>query len=355
MNFASDNTSGAHPRIMEALAAANEGHVPSYGADPRTQAVEARLREIFEAPEARVYLVATGSAANALSCAVLTDPWGAIFCHRNAHIEEDECGAPEFYTGGSKLVLVDGADAKMDPGALQRTIAHTGRGGIHNVQRGMVSITNATEAGAVYTPAEVSALSAIARQFELPVHMDGARFANALIAAGCTPAEMTWKAGVDVLSFGGTKNGCMGVEAVVIFDPKRAWEFELRRKRGGHLFSKHRFLAAQMQAYLEGDLWLSLATHANEMAAKLSSGIVEAPGAKLVHPTQANAVFASLPRGAHRRAQGAGAYYYLWPFDQSLEGAPEELLAARLVCSWATTPDEIDVFLGYLNGGSTPG
>jgi threonine aldolase len=348
MNFASDNTSGAHPDVMAALGAANTGHMPSYGADLLSDGVQTRIREIFEAPEARVYLVATGTAANALSCAVLTQPWGAIFCHRNAHIEEDECGAPEFYTNGSKLVLVDGADAKMDPVALERAIAHTGRGGIHNVQRGMVSITNATEAGAVYAPAEVAALSEIARRFHLPVHMDGARFSNALVAAGCSPAEMTWKAGVDVLSFGGTKNGCMGVEAVVIFDPKRAWEFELRRKRGGHLFSKHRFLAAQMQAYLTDDLWLKLATHANEMAAKLSYGIQAIPGAKLVHPTQANAVFAAFPRGAHKRAQGAGAYYYLWPFDQSLEGDENVQLAARLVCSWATTPEEIDAFLSHL-------
>lgn len=348
MNFASDNTSGAHPAILEGLAAANAGHVHSYGADPITEGVQAKIREIFEAPEARVYLVATGTAANALSCAVLTQPWGAIFCHRNAHIEEDECGAPEFYTNGSKLVLVDGPDAKMDPDLLARTIAHTGRGGIHNVQRGMVSITNSTEAGAVYSPAEVAALTDVARRFHLPVHMDGARFANALVAAGCTPAEMTWKAGVDVLSFGGTKNGCMGVEAVVIFDPKHAWEFELRRKRGGHLFSKHRFLAAQMQAYLTDDLWLKTARHANEMARKLSEGVSKIEGAKLIHPTDANAVFAAFPRGAHKRAHEAGAYYYLWPFDQSLEGPEEELLAARLVCSWSTTPEEIDAFLSHL-------
>ncbi|MCE5973036.1 low specificity L-threonine aldolase [Sinirhodobacter sp. WL0062] len=349
MNFASDNTSGAAPQIMAALARANGGHQPSYGNDPLTRAVEARIRDIFEAPEARVYLVATGTAANALSCAILTDPWGAVFCHRNAHIEEDECGAPEFYTGGSKLVLVDGAHARMEPQALRRTVAHTGRGGVHNVQRGMVSITNATEAGAVYTPAEVKALCDVARDFHLPVHMDGARFANALVAAGCTPAEMTWRAGVDVLSFGGTKNGCMGVEAVVIFDPARAQEFELRRKRGGHLFSKHRFLAAQMQAYLEGDLWLHLARHANVMAAKLSEGVQAAPGAKLVHPTEANAVFAAFPRAAHVRAQAGGAAYYLWPFDQPLDGPGEEPLAARLVCSWATTEAEIEAFLSLIS------
>jgi len=348
MNFASDNTAGVAPEILAALNAANAGHVPSYGADPLTLAVRDRLRAIFEAPQAEVLLVATGTAANALSCALLTQPWGAIFCHRNAHIEEDECGAPEFFTGGSKLVLVDGDHAKMAPEALRAAIAHTARGGVHNVQRGMVSITNATEAGTLYTPEEVAALSAVARDFGLPVHMDGARFANALVAAGCTPAEMTWRAGVDVLSFGGTKNGCMGVEAVVIFDPARAWEGELRRKRAGHLFSKHRFLAAQMLAYLEEGLWLRLAVHANTMAARLSRGIAATPGARLVHPTEANEVFAAFPRSAHRALQAAGAAYHLWPFDQSLEGPGEEALAARMVASWATTEAEIDAFLAHL-------
>ena len=348
MDFASDNTSGVAPQVMAALNAANEGHVPSYGADALSEAVRTKMRDLFEAPEAAVYLVATGTAANALSCALLTEPWGAIFCHRNAHIEEDECGAPEFYTNGAKLVLVDGAHAKMDPEALERTIAHTGRGGIHNVQRGMVSLTNATEAGTVYAPEEVARLTEIAQDYALPVHMDGARFANALARLGCTPAELTWKAGVDVLSFGGTKNGCMGVEAVVIFDPARAREFELRRKRGGHLFSKNRFLAAQMLGYLAGGGWLENARHANRMALRLAAGILEVDGGSLLHPTEANAVFARLPRGLHRQAVEAGAYYYLWPFDQSLDGPDDELVTARLVCSWATTEDEVDSFLETL-------
>lgn len=348
MHFASDNTSGVAPQVMAALNAANEGHVPSYGADGLSDAVRDKIRDLFDAPEAAVYLVATGTAANALSCAVLTDPWGAIFCHRNAHIEEDECGAPEFYTGGSKLVLVDGPHGKMDPEALRGAIAHTGRGGIHNVQRGMVSITNATEAGTVFTSKEVSRLTAVARDFELPVHMDGSRLANALARLGCTPGELTWQAGVDVLSFGGTKNGCMGVEAVVIFDPARAHEFELRRKRGGHLFSKNRFLAAQMLGYLAGGGWLETARHANRMAARLAEEIMDIPGGSLIHPTEANAVFARLPRVLHRRALGAGAQYYLWPFDQSLDGDDDEPLTARLVCSWATTEEEVDDLLDIL-------
>ncbi len=348
MNFASDNTSAAAPEIMAAISAANGGSAMPYGQDSIMERVRARLREVFEAPEAAVYLVATGTAANALSCAILTQPWGAIFCHRNAHIEEDECGAPEFYTGGSKLVLIDGAHAKMPPEALRAAIAHTARAGVHNVQRGMVSITNATENGTVYSAPEVAALCAVARNFGLPVHMDGARFTNALVAAGCTPAEMTWKAGVDVLSFGGTKNGCLGVEAVIIFDPAKAWEFELRRKRGGHLFSKHRFLSAQMEAYLTNDLWLDLARRANRAAARLSLGVKALPGASLTHPTEGNTVFAQWPRAGHKHAHAAGAAYYFWPFDQSLEGPPEAPLAARLVCSWSTSAAEVDQFLALI-------
>ncbi|MCB2116124.1 MAG: low specificity L-threonine aldolase [Rhodobacteraceae bacterium] len=350
MNFASDNTSAATPEIMAAITAANEGAAMPYGKDPAMDRVRAKVREIFEAPEAEVYLVATGTAANALACAILTDPWGAIFCHRNAHIEEDECGAPEFYTGGSKLVLVEGAHARMTPDALRRAIAFTGRSGVHNVQRGMVSITNATEHGTVYSAAEVAALAAVAKGYGLPVHMDGARFTNALVAGNASPAEMTWRAGVDVLSFGGTKNGCMGVEAVVIFDPKRAWEFELRRKRGGHLFSKHRFLSAQMEAYLAEGLWLRLARHANAMAARLSQGIAALPGAALDHPTEANAVFARFARAGHRRAFDGGATYYLWPFDQPMDGPDEDPLSARLVASWSTTEADVDALLGLIRG-----
>uniref|UniRef100_UPI0035684BB7 threonine aldolase family protein n=1 Tax=Phaeovulum sp. TaxID=2934796 RepID=UPI0035684BB7 len=350
MNFASDNTSAAAPEILAAVIAANSGYAMPYGNDPIMEQVRARLREVFEAPEAAVYLVATGTAANALSCAVLTPPWGAIFCHRNAHIEEDECGAPEFYTGGSKLILVDGAHAKMTPAGLSEAISFTGRSGVHNVQRGMVSITNSTEQGAVYSAAEVAALCSVAKGFGLPVHLDGARFANAIAATKASPADMTWRAGVDVVSFGGTKNGCLGVEAVIIFDPAKAWEFELRRKRAGHLFSKHRFLSAQMLAYLESGLWLRLAEQANALAARLSAGILTVPGAHLVHPTEANAVFASFSRAGHRRAHEGGAAYYLWPFDQSLQGPDDALLAARLVCSWSTTEDDVDGLLALIRG-----
>ncbi len=350
MFFSSDNSSAAHPKVMDALVAANQHYAMPYGNDPIMDEVRARIRDIFEAPEAAVYLVATGTTANVLSLATYVEPWQTIYCHKAAHIQMDECGAPEFYTGGAKLVLLDGDDAKFSAQSLQSAIETTPQGFVHSVQRGAVSITNATEAGAVYTPAEVAEISKVARAYDMPVHMDGARFANALVAAGCTPAEMTWKAGVDVLSFGGTKNGLLGVEAVILFDPKKAWEFELRRKRGGHLFSKHRFLSAQMQAYLQDDLWLTMAAAANASAARLSQGIMALPSATLLHPTQANAVFAGWPRAGHRRARDAGSAYYFWPHDCSLDGPDDEILSARLVCSWSTTDQDVDKFLDLIAG-----
>lgn len=347
MHFASDTTAPVHPGVMQALAQANEGYAPSYGTDALTDEVRDRIRNLFEAPEAAVYLVATGSTANALALATLCPPWGAIFCHRLAHIETDECGAPEFYTGGAKLRLVDGSHAKMTPERLRAAIEDT-RTDVHSVQRGAVSITNVTERGTIYTAAELSELTAIARDYGLPVHMDGARFANALAATGATPAEMTWKTGIDVLSFGGTKNGLMGVEAAVIFDPEKAWEFELRRKRGAHLFSKHRFLAAQMAAYLADDLWLEMARAANAATARLVRGLKQVPEVSLPYEPRANIVFAEWPRAVHRRLQEAGAQYHIW--NGGLDGPGDERLIARLVTDWSATEADVDRFLDLLGG-----
>lgn len=341
MFFASDNASPVPPQVMAALAEANRGYAMPYGNDPIMADVRARIRAVFEAPEAAVYLVATGTAANSLSLAIACPPWGAVFCHRQAHIEADECGAPEFYTGGAKLVLVDGAEGRMTPGALAAAIARTG-GSVHGVQRGAVSITNTTEAGTVYAPAAVAALCVAAD--DLPCHMDGARFANALVATGAAPADMTWRAGIDILSFGGTKNGLLGVEAVVIFDPSKAWEFELRRKRAGHLFSKHRYLSAQMLAYLTDDLWLTLARDANAMAQRMAAGLAAA-GIACDHPVEANILFPRLPRAAHERLQAAGAAYY--PMESL---ADDRQTLARLVCSWSTTEAEVDGFLALVRG-----
>ncbi|MEM1389194.1 MAG: beta-eliminating lyase-related protein, partial [Pseudomonadota bacterium] len=300
MNFASDNASPAHPNVIEAISRANHDFVGSYGSDPIMQRVRQQIRDIFEAPDAAVYLVATGSAANALALATYCPPWGAVYCHDVSHIEMDECGAPEFYTGGAKLAKISGAHAKIDPDALEHALASAAAVGVHNVQRGMLSLSNVTELGACYSADELSALCGLAKQYDLPVHLDGARFANALVATGATPAELSWRAGVDVLSFGGTKNGLMGVEAVVMFDPAKAWEFELRRKRGGHLFSKHRYLSAQMEAYLTDDLWLEMAGQANAMGSALAEGLGASNVAHLLHPADANMIFVSLPAGRHR-------------------------------------------------------
>ena len=345
MFFASDNASPVPQQVLDAITKVNAGYAASYGTDAEMDEVRRLIREIFEAPEAEVYLVATGTSANVLSLATLVQPWQAICCHRNAHIAEDECGSPEFYTGGAKLNLIDGEHGKITPAALEAAIKVQVQGFVHSVQRGALSLTNATESGTVYSPSELKSLCDVAKSYEMPVHLDGARFANSVVSTGATPAEMSWKAGVDVLSFGGTKNGLMGVEAVILFDPELAWEFELRRKRGGHLFSKHRYLSAQMLAYLTDGLWLDMAAKANAAAKNLSEGILSLPGATLVHPTDANAVFASWNRASHRRAMEAGAKYYFWGSEGTLDGPDDGLESARLVCSWCTTDDEIDQFL----------
>ncbi len=343
MWFTSDNASGAAPEVMAAVVAANDGYTRGYGAEQLMDRVRSEIRSAFAAPEAAVYLVPTGTVANSLSLAVLCPPWGGVFCHTHSHIVEDECGAPEFYMNGGRLVQVDGAHGKMEPAALAGAIEKAKGSGVHGIQPGAVSITNVTEAGTVHSVAEVAALSAIARAHGLPVHMDGARFANALVATGASPAEMTWQAGVDVLSFGGTKNGCMGVEAVVIFDPARAWEFELRRKRGGHLQSKHRFLSAQMVGYLEDGLWLRLAAHANTMAARMARGLAQMPGVTLRHAVDANILFPEWDAGMHERLSAAGAEYYPG-------AAPKGREAARLVTGWSTTEADVDGFLAALRG-----
>lgn len=335
MRFASDNTSGAAPEVLAALVKANEGYERSYGADAAMARVTDLVRDLFEAPEAVVHLVATGTAANALAIATHCPPWGAVFCHQHAHIAEDECNAPEFYSG-AKLVLVPGGQGKMTPATLADALSRTGEGGVHSVQRGMLSLTTVTEAGTVYTAAEIAALTALAKAYNLPCHLDGARFANALVTTNASPAEMTWKAGVDVLSLGGTKNGCLGVEAVVLFDPARAWEFELRRKRGGHLFSKNRFLSAQMEAYLTGGLWLRLAAQANAMGHRLATGL-QARGAT-IPAAPANMMFPEWTAGHHDRLEAAGAHFYRFP-------APEGRERARLVTSWSTTEGDVDRFL----------
>ncbi|PVA09902.1 low specificity L-threonine aldolase [Pelagivirga sediminicola] len=346
MYFASDNAGPMHPAVARAMIAADTGFQPSYGSDTIMDGVRAQIRDLFEAPQAAVYLVATGTAANALALATLAQPWQTVFCTPLAHINVDECNAPEFYTGGAKLSLVGGGD-KMSADELRARIESYPKGDVHSAQRGPVQITQVTEMGRLYTLQELRALTGVAREYGLPSFMDGARFANALVALDCTPAEMTWKAGIDALSLGGTKNGCAGVEAVIFFDPVHAWEFELRRKRGAHLFSKHRYLSAQMQGYLADGTWLEAARAANSNAARLATGLRNVPELEFVEQPQANMIFATLPRHAHQRLKAAGAVYGLWG---DLEGAADERLMMRLVCDWSITHETIDDFLALAKG-----
>jgi threonine aldolase len=337
LNFASDNAGPAAPEVMASLAAANARAAMPYGADPWAPRVRDRLRDLFGWPEAEVLLVATGTGANALALAGLVRPWETVFCHRDAHIEQDECGAPEFYSG-AKLTLVEGAHAKMTPATLAAAMAPVGAKGVHGVQRGALSLSNVTEAGTLYVLDELAALTAMAREAGMPSHLDGARFANACAALGCSAADLA--AGFDVVSFGGTKNGCMGVEAIVLRDGARLSEMEFRRKRGAQLWSKHRFLSAQMEAYLADDLWLANARAANAAAARLAEGL-RGLGAEMAHEPQANMIFCRLDRAAHDRALAEAAYYVM-------DGAERPL--CRLVCDFSKTAAEVDRLLELLAG-----
>lgn len=296
MHFASDNWAGAHPKIMAALIRANEGYAPSYGGDALTKRVEAQFAEVFERDVA-VFFVATGGAANSLALSQLCPPWGMILAHEESHIQMDECGAPEFFTGGAKLLPIRGFAGKLTPAAVNAALAGFPERPPHGMPARALSLTQATECGTVYPVSEVSALAAAAKAAGLKVHMDGARLANALAALRCSPADLTWKAGVDALSFGATKNGCLIAEAVVFFDPAAAKDFMFRRKRAAQLFSKMRFIAAQFDAYFDGGLWLDMAAHANAMARDLSGGLAAIPGVKVWYPAEANEVFVSFPPG----------------------------------------------------------
>ena len=325
--FGSDNMAGVSPPILEALAAANAGEAMSYGGDQWTARLERRMCELFER-EVAVFPLATGTAANSLSLALVSPGWGGIYCHPEAHINMDECGGPEFHTGGAKLVPIEGQGAKIDAGRLAQVLANAGKGAPHHVKPAAVSLTQATEAGTVYGLEEIRGLTAIARRAGLPVHMDGSRFANALARLDCAPAEMTWRAGIDVLSFGATKNGALAAEAIVVFDPARAANLPYLRKRAGHLFSKQRYLAAQLLAYLEDDLWLRNARHANAMARRLAEGLGNLPGVRLIDPVEANELFVELPEPVVAALARQGIEFYRW-------GTPTPG-THRMVTAWST-------------------
>jgi threonine aldolase len=336
MDFRSDNVAGAAPQILEAVIAANQGTSSSYGSDEISVRVEARLCEIFER-EVRAFPVATGTAANALSLSVMTPPYGAILCHEEAHIHFDECGAPEMFTGGAKLVPLAGASGKLTPEAVRGLLENTLTGDAHRVQPAALSITQATEAGTCYRPAEVAALAEVARSRGMKVQMDGARFANAVAHLGVSPAEVTWRAGVDALAFGATKNGALGAEMAVFFDTTLAESFGFRRKRAGHLFSKMRFVSAQLDAYLAEDRWLAFARHANAMATRIAQGLQRLPRVSLLHAVEANEVFVQLPLQVVTGLRKAGFNFYDWT-----DAAPGTI---RLVLAFNTDPAHVDAFI----------
>jgi threonine aldolase len=334
LGFTSDNIAGASPEIIEAIATSSLGQALPYGADDHTNSIERKFAEIFEC-DLKVFLVPTGSAANALCLSVFTPPWGNVFCHPDSHINNDECGAPEFYTAGAKLVAVDGLQAKIDPSILCRLLGRK-VGDVHSTQPSSVSISQATETGSIYSVEEIQQIGQVCRDSGVRLHMDGARFANALVSLGCTPAEMTWKAGVDALSFGATKNGALAAEAIILFNQDLAAEMGYRRKRGGHLLSKMRFLSSQIEAYLEDGLWLRNARHANIMAARLEAGLQSIDGVDLQGKTEANIIFCKLSAMVIEQllAQGFRFYHDRW--------GPE---VVRLVTNFATTEGEVDAFV----------
>lgn len=344
MFFASDNWAGVHSNIAAGLSANAGGFSTAYGDGDLDRAVYQRFSEIFER-EVAVFFVATGTAANSLSLAAYNKPGGISFAHRESHIIEDECGAPEYFSGGSRLHAVDGALGKIDPHNLERAVARFAPEIVHWGRPTAVSITQSTEVGTVYGLDDISTISEIAKRFSLPLHMDGARFANALVALETTPAEMTWKRGVDIVSFGGTKNGCWCAEAVVLFDLDRAKELSFLRKRAAQLFSKSRFIAAQFDAYFTDGLWLDTARHANAMAARLAAAIEDSATAKLAWLPQANEVFAVMKKAEAERLQSVGAAFYDWHRPHGFDGhVGEDELLYRFVTSFATTSDEVDRF-----------
>jgi threonine aldolase len=344
MHFSSDNWAGAHPKITESLARHAAGFEAAYGNGALDEAVAAKFNEIFER-EVDVFFVGTGTAANSMSLTLYNRAGGISFCHREAHVREDECGAPEYFTGGARLRAVDGPNGCMMPDNLDRAIGRFVPPVVHSGQPIAATITQATESGTVYSLDDITAISAVTKKYGLALHMDGARFANALVSLGTTPAEMTWKRGVDILSFGGTKNGCWCAEAVVLFDRSRAGELGFIRKRAAQLFSKSRFIAAQFDAYFAGGLWLETAAHANTMAAGLAERIRASGNTRLAWGPQANEVFAIMKKETMARALAAGAAFYDWPAPHGFAdpiGADETM--CRLVTSFATTAEEVDRF-----------
>lgn len=330
-HFASDNYAGICPEAWAAMAEANHGHERGYGDDRWTAQAANLIRELFET-DCEVFFAFNGTAANSLSLASLCQSYHSILCHELAHVETDECGAPEFFSNGTKVLTVPGANGKIEPASVERMVKK--RTDVHFPKPRAVSLTQATELGTVYTPDEVKAIWAKAKSFDLAIHMDGARFANAVASLGCAPKEITWQAGVDVLCFGGTKNGMAVGEAVVFFNRELAREFDYRCKQAGQLASKMRFLSAPWVGMLQDGAWLRHAAHANAMAELLHSLIAHLPSVKILSPRQANGVFAELPLPAIEGLRAKGWIFYTF-IGQS---------GCRFMCSWDTTESDVRAF-----------
>jgi threonine aldolase len=356
MNFASDNHYGVHPHILESLAEANIGSAPAYGGDDWSKKSEEQLSRVFE-KEVRAFLVTTGTAANGLALSALTPSYGAVICHGEAHIAVDECNSPEMFTGGAKIIGLHGPAGKITPAMIAKTLKGFIRGE-HDPKPAAVSLTNATELGTVYSPDDVKAISGLVKPRGMKLHMDGARFANAVVGTGVSPAALTWKSGVDVMSFGATKNGAMMLEAVIFFDTKLADDFAYRRMRGGQLVSKHRYLGAQMLAYLKNDLWLENASLANGLAAQLADGLRKSKNIRIPYPVQANEVFAVMPRALNDRlvmpralddvSLAQGARFHDWMPDSLGDGISDDEIFVRFVLSFATPKSDVQKFLALI-------
>ncbi len=347
-HFGSDNVSGVAPEIMEALVGANAGGVDSYGDDPLTGALDQQFSDLFETA-VKVMPVGTGTIANCLALATVTPPWGEIFCHEEAHITIDEANGPEFFSGGAKLHLIPGDEGRITADALKAAATRYPRGDVHHPKASTVSITQATEAGTLYSLDQVGAIGEVAKAEGLAFHMDGARFANAVAALGCSPADLTWRTGVDLLSFGATKNGCLAVEALVLFDPspERYERLCHMHKRAGQLYSKMRFFAAQLEAYLKDDNWLTWAGHANTQAARLAAGLTDVPGLSFDSPVEANEIFCRLSRGSFDAIVAAGIGSY------PLSEGPDGTGSIRFVCSFNTDPADVDRLVAAAHAGAS--
>lgn len=346
LDFGSENTSPVHPAFVDAITAANVGFATNFEDESWTRAALSRMREFFEHDSLEAFTVSTGTAANAISLGAMVPPYGTILCHWDAHIETDECGAPEMFSFGARQIPLRGEHGRMSPAALTEHLGHARIGVVHALQPAALSLTNLTEAGTAYSVAQIAELSVIARRYGLGVHMDGARFANAAAATGASPKALTWGAGVDVLTLGTTKSGSFGVETIVSFNPRYNTPLAFLRKRSGHLAPKTRFLAAQLHAYMDDELWLENARIANARARRLSEGLLRVTGASLAHPTEGNEVFVQLPENITEALVRQGCRFQRgWRHDP-----PHH----RFVCSWATTEDHVDAVVGIALAAAHP-